>query len=149
MTLFQKSAPSDGPVRPGMTAPEMALALVGSALSILQMRPLCIWSLVPQVLLLSTPALPGPLDFHPPFCIKCCYTPLLRSLWDLSSPAPALSVCSWGRSYCESSVHIYRDFLGPNHVFHHLHFLYFNKNEMKMEMPIWLFRKSRTMWEVW
>lgn len=90
-----------------------------------------------------------------PWCFKCCcqsraLTPdpawasasahtlvssvatlhLLRSLLDLFclSLAPALSICGWGCFYCESSVHIYHNFLGTNHVFYRLHFLYFNKN---------------------
>lgn len=83
---------------------------------------------MPQVLLLS---IPGHSIVTHLFVSSVATLHLLGSLWDLSSPAPALSVCTGG-SYCESSVHIYRDFPGPNHVFHHvfhrLHFLYFNKN---------------------
>lgn len=84
----------------------------------------CIRSLMPQVLLLS---IPGHSIVTHLFVSSVATLHLLGSLWDLSSPAPALSVCTGG-SYCESSVHIYRDFPGPNHVFHRLHFLYFNKN---------------------
>lgn len=92
----------------------------------------CIRSLVPQVLL-SVPSLtPDPAWatlLLPTFVSSVATLHLLRSLWtSCFPPAPALSVCGWGRSYCESSVHIYHDFLSNNHVFYHLHFLYFNKN---------------------
>lgn len=62
--------------------------------------------------------------------VECRYTPLTEGHPDLFclSLAPALSVCGWGCFYCESSVHIYHNFLGTNHVFYRLHFLYFNKN---------------------
>lgn len=121
----------------------MALGIVGPALSILQMRPPCIRSLVPEVLLLSILAkrldLPGPLDFHPPFCIKCCYTPYIEGLWDLSSPALPCQCVAGGTLTVNPVFTFTVIFLAPIMYFTVCTFCISIK--MKMEMPIWLFRK--------
>lgn len=126
-----------------MTAPEVVLATMRSVLMILQLR-LGLTSLALSCTTVvaglwchkcccQSPASqltqPGSLCFFPHFCIKGCYTPFTEEPLDLLfSSCPVLSVCGRGRSYCKSSVHIYHEFLGTNHVFYLLHFLYFNKN---------------------
>ena len=113
----------------------MALGIVGPAPGILQMRPPCIRSLMPEVLLLS---IPGHSIVTHLFVSSVAMLHLLGSLWDLSSPAPALSVCTGG-SYCESSVHIYVIFLAPIMYFTVCTFCISIKVEM--ELPVWLLRK--------